>query len=96
MNAQEQRDFATAEQRCRKSLEIKERQGNEHGAASTWYQLGCVALQLRDVAAAEQWFQRALVVYEKFDDQHNLAIVTRGLERIAELKRQAAADGDGE
>ena len=41
--AHEQRDFAGAEQWYRKSLEIKERRGDEHGAASTYGQLGILA-----------------------------------------------------
>ena len=51
MIAEEQRDFATAEQWCRKSLAITEKQGNEHAAASTYHQLGNVAYsgqRLRD------------------------------------------------
>ena len=45
MIAQEQRDFAAAERWYQKALAIKEKQGNEHGAASTYHQLGRIAHQ---------------------------------------------------
>jgi Tetratricopeptide repeat len=51
--AEEQRDFATAEQWHRKALAIFEKQGDEHGVASTYHQLGMIAQQQRDFATAE-------------------------------------------
>ena len=62
MIAEERRDFAAAEQWYRKSLAIKEKQGNEHGAASTYHQLGVIAEERRDFAAAEQWYRRSLAI----------------------------------
>ena len=47
MIAQDQRDFAQAEQWYRKSLAITEKLGNEHGAASTYHQLGIIAEDAR-------------------------------------------------
>jgi hypothetical protein len=41
----------------KKSLAIKEKQGNEHGAASTYHQLGRIAQEQRDFGAAEQWYK---------------------------------------
>ena len=62
MIAQEQRDFAGAEQWYRKSLAIEEKQGNEHGAAITYHQLGRIAQEQRDFAGAEQWYRKALAI----------------------------------
>lgn len=45
-----QRDFAQAEQWYRKSLAMKEKQGNEQGAALTYHQLGRIAQEQRDFA----------------------------------------------
>jgi tetratricopeptide (TPR) repeat protein len=58
--AQEQRDFAQAEQWYRKSLAIKEKLGDEHDAASTYHQLGRIAQEQRDFAQAEQWYRKSL------------------------------------
>ena len=62
MIAQEQRDFAAAERWYQKALAIKEKQGNEHGAAITYHQLGIIAEEQRDFAAAERWYQKALAI----------------------------------
>ena len=51
MIAQEQRDFASAEQWYRKALAIEEKQGDEHGAAITYHYLGSIAQEQRDFAA---------------------------------------------
>jgi hypothetical protein len=58
--------------------------------------LGRVAEEQRDFVAAEQWYQRALAGFRKLNDPHRGAIVEQALDRIAELKRQPATDGDGE
>jgi tetratricopeptide (TPR) repeat protein len=63
--AQEQGDFATAEQWYRKSLAIDEKLGNEHGAAVTYHQLGRIAHEQRDFAMAEQWYSKSFQLAEK-------------------------------
>jgi hypothetical protein len=44
MIAREQRDFRMAEEWYHKSLVIKERLGDDHGAGITYHQLGLIAL----------------------------------------------------
>ena len=72
-HAQEQRDFAQAEQWYRKSLAIKEKLGNEHGAAGTYHHLGRLAQEQRDFAQAEHWYRKALAIKEKLGDEHGAA-----------------------
>ena len=43
-------------------LAIFEKQGDEHGAASTYHNLGNIALEQRDFASAEQWYRKALAI----------------------------------
>ena len=71
--AQEQRDFAAAEQWYRKSLATKEKRGDEHGASLTYHQLGRIAQEQRDFAAAEQWYRKSLAIKEKQGDEHGAA-----------------------
>ena len=73
MIAEEQRDFAGAEQWYRKALAIKEKQGDEHGAAITYHHLGMIAQEQRDFAGAEQWYRKALAIFEKQGDEHGAA-----------------------
>ena len=65
MVAQARGDFAAAEGWYRKSLEIEERFGNEHGAGLTYHQLGVVAHERGDFAAAEGWYRKALEISER-------------------------------
>ena len=72
--AEERRDFSSAEQWYQKSLAIAEKQGDEHGAASTYGQLGILAgLQERCIESG-QWFIRAAQAYAATND-------TEGAER---------------
>jgi len=74
MIAQKQRDFVAAEKWYRKSLAIKEKQGNEHGAATSYHQLGMIAQEQRDFAAAEKWYRKSLAIEEKQGNEHGAAI----------------------
>ena len=91
MIAQEQRDFASAEQWYRKALAIEEKQGNEHGAAITYHQLGIIAEEQRDFASAEQWYRKSLAIKEKQGDEHGAAITYHQLGRIAQEQRDFAS-----
>jgi hypothetical protein len=57
----------------RKSLAIEEKQGNEHGAASTYHQLGSIAQQQRDFGTAEAWYRKSLAIKEKQGNEHGAA-----------------------
>ncbi len=73
MIAQERRDFDEAEKWYLKSLEITEKQGNEHGAASTYHQLGMIAQERRDFDEAEKWYLKSLEITEKQGNEHGAA-----------------------
>ncbi len=89
--AQEQRDFAAAEQWYRKSLEIDERQGNEHGAAIAYHQLGIIAEEQRDFAAAELWYRKSLEINERQGNEHGAAQTYHQLGIIAQEQSDFAA-----
>jgi len=91
MVAQERGDFAAAEQWYRKSLTIKEKQGNEHGAAITYHQLGRVALERRDFAAAGQWYRKSLAIEEKQGNEHGAASSYGQLGNLALIQREFVA-----
>ena len=79
--AQNSHNFATAEQWYKKSLAIEEKQGNEHGAATTYHQLGIIAEEQRDFVSAGVLFIKAATVFLRGNDPHNLAIVVRSYGR---------------
>src|SRR5271157_2948482 len=88
--ALEQRDFASAEQWCRKSLAILEKQGDEHGAASAYHNLGIIAEEQRDFASAEQWYRKSLAIKEKQGDEYGAASTYGQLGMIAQEQRDYA------
>ena len=49
----------------------QEKQGNEHGAATTYHQLGMIALEQRDFAQAEQWYRKSLAIHQNIEKQGN-------------------------
>ena len=89
--AQEQRDFASAEQWYRKALAIFEKQGDEHGGALTYHQLGRIAHKQRDFASAEQWYRKSLAIKEKQGDEHGAASTYHQLGMIAQEQRDFAS-----
>jgi hypothetical protein len=89
MVAQERRDFAAADGWYRKSLEVNERLGNEHGAAITYHQLGMVAQERREFVAAWEAFLTAIATFVQLQDEHAFGIVARSLARSF---REAPAD----
>lgn len=56
------------------SLAIKEKQGNEHGTASTYGQLGNLTLAQQDLASAGAWFLRAIGLFAKVNDSHSMGM----------------------
>lgn len=89
--AQEQWDISAAEAWFKKSLAIKEKQGDEHGAALTYHQLGIVAQEQGDYSAAEAWYKKALAIKEKQGDEHGAAGTYYQLGTIAQDQRDFSA-----
>ena len=75
------------------SLVIWEKQGNEHGAAITYHQLGVIAQEQRDFQAAEGWYQKSLAIEEKHGDEYGAALTYGQLGVLAAKQRdvQSAA-----
>ena len=74
---QEQRDFKTAEQWYLKSLAIKEKQGNEHGAASTYGQLGIVAGLQGGFKESGLWLTKCIKAFLNTNDLEDAKKATR-------------------
>ncbi len=74
--AQEQRDFAAAEQWYRKSLAIKEKHGNERGAASTYGQLGILAGLQGAYEESARWLIRCIKAFAARNNPHHAAQAT--------------------
>ena len=89
MIAQQQRCLAAAEQCYRKSLAISEKQGNEHGAASTYGQLGILAWRQNDYEEAGEWLVRSVKSFAACNDSHYAA---QGARHFAVLYQQADAN----
>ena len=86
MVAQERRDLNAAEGWYMKSLDISLKQGNEHGAALTYHQLGCVAQERRDLNAAEGWYRKSLDIFERYQDEYRANIVKSSLDRLDNIR----------
>ena len=71
MIAREQRDFQAAQQWYQKSLEIKERLGNEHGAASTYGQLGIMAGLQENYVDSGRWLIKCVATFLRVNDPHS-------------------------
>ena len=70
MIGEEQRDFAAAGQWYRKSLAIKEKQGDEQGAASTYSQLGVLAGVQERFRESGEWLIKSLTAFQRANDPH--------------------------
>ncbi len=86
----EQRDFAAAEQWYRKSLAIKEKQGNERGSAITYGQLGVLAGVQERFRESGEWLVKSLKVFRRANDPHYAQHVVSNF--LATYGR--ASDGD--
>ena len=86
----EQRDFAAAEQWYRKSLAIKEKQGNERGSAITYGQLGVLAGVQERFRESGEWLIKSLTVFRRANDPHN----ARGAASVFLGSYERASDKD--
>ncbi|NJM11385.1 MAG: hypothetical protein HC889_05420 [Synechococcaceae cyanobacterium SM1_2_3] len=68
--AQADSDFVAAEQWYRKALAIKEKCGNEHGAAITYLQFGVLAGLQDHFLESGRWLIRAIVTFIHQQDAH--------------------------
>jgi tetratricopeptide (TPR) repeat protein len=82
--AEEERDFSAAERWYLKSLAIRERLGDEHGATPLYYELGVIASERRDFATAEDFLLKAVGLAEKQDNGRGTAITCYQLGIVAE------------
>ena len=64
-----------------------EKHGNEHGAASTYHQLGTIAEERRDFETAEKWYLKSLEIKEKQGNEHGAASTYHQLGMIAQERR---------
>ena len=86
--AQEQRQWAQAEQRYRKALEIKIEFKDRYRQASTYAQLGMVALEQRQWAQAEQHYRKALDIFVESKDRYSQAFAYGQLGTVAKGQRK--------
>jgi tetratricopeptide (TPR) repeat protein len=84
--AQEERDFQAAREWYLKSLAIEEKQGNLHGAAISYHQLGMVAQEERDFKAAREWYLKSLAIKEQQGNLHGAASTYGQLGIVAALE----------
>ncbi|MGH2896984.1 MAG: tetratricopeptide repeat protein [Sciscionella sp.] len=74
INAQDQGNYAQAEQLYQAVLTIHEELGNRAGIAVTYHQLGMLDQQRRDYAQAERRYEAALAIHEELGDRAGIAI----------------------
>jgi tetratricopeptide (TPR) repeat protein len=71
-----------------RSLEIKEKVGDEHGMAYTFNNLGTVYLDKREWDRAIEYYQRSLEIKEKVGDEHGMAPTFNNLGLLHKKKRE--------
>ncbi|MDR2713852.1 MAG: tetratricopeptide repeat protein [Clostridiales bacterium] len=81
------RHFEDAENWYQKALEIRLKQGNEQGAASTYHQLGRVAEERRDFDSAEELYQKSLTIELEQDNEQGAASTYHQLGMLAQKRR---------
>ncbi len=85
--SEEEGDFASAREWYLKSLAIKEKQGNLHGAASSYHHLGTVAQEERDFEGARQWYLKSLAISKELGNSLGEASSYSELGRVAQEER---------
>ena len=88
--AQEQRQWAQAEQYYQQALAIYIEFNDRYAQAATYHQLGIVAQEQRQWAQAEQYYQQALAIYIEFNDRYSQASTYHQLGIVAQEQRQWA------
>jgi tetratricopeptide (TPR) repeat protein len=88
--AQEQRQWAQAEQHYQHALALKIEFNDRDEQANTYHQLGYVAQEQRQWAQAEQHYQHALALYVEFNDRYEQADTYHNLGIVAQEQRQWA------
>ncbi len=92
--AQEQRQWAQAEDYYQQALAIYIEFNARYEQASTYHQLGMVAQEQRQWAQAEGYYQQALAIYVEFNDRYEQASTYHQLGMVAQEQRQwAQAEG---
>jgi tetratricopeptide (TPR) repeat protein len=86
--AQEQRQWAQAEQYYQQALQIYIEYNDRHKQATTYHNLGAVAQEQRQWAQAEQYYQQALQIYIEYNDRYEQADTYHNLGMIAQQQRQ--------
>ena len=69
--AQERRDFEEAERWYQRSLEVRERLGDEHGAAGTYGQLGIIAGLQEQYIESGQWLLKCILTFLRASDRRS-------------------------
>jgi len=90
MVAQEQRQWAQAEEYYRQALQIYIDFNDRYRQAATYHQLGTVAEEQRQWAQAEEHYRQALQIYIDFNDRYEQADIYHQLGMVAEEQRQWA------
>jgi tetratricopeptide (TPR) repeat protein len=88
--AQDQRDWAQAEQYYQQALQINSEFQDRSAQAITYHSLGIVAQGLRQWAQAEQYYQQALQINSEFNDHSAQAKTYHQLGTLAQDQRDWA------
>ncbi len=88
MVAEEQRQWAQAEQYYQQALQIFIEYQDRYRQASTYHQLGRVAEAQRQWAQAEQYYQQALQIKIEYQDRYSQASTYHQLGRVAQEQQQ--------
>jgi tetratricopeptide (TPR) repeat protein len=88
MVAQEQRQWAQAEQYYQQALQLKIEYNDRYRQASTYHQLGRVAQEQRQWEQAEQYYQQALQLKIEYNDRYAQASTYLQLGVVAHEQRQ--------
>jgi len=86
---EEQGQFEQAEKWYEKSLEIKEKQGNEHGAAQTYHQLGKLKFSKGDLELSVKLTLKGFSIFIKKNDNYSASIA---FNQFIEIYQSAQSD----
>ncbi len=86
--AQEQRQWAQAEQYYQQSLQLKIEYNDRYAQADTYHELGMVAKEQQQWQQAEQYYQQALQLKIEYNDRNAQADTYHQLGMVAQEQRQ--------